>query len=128
VAECTQPRPGYPPAKKSIFSEGTPAESLASLSREELERQLALFRQKAIELDVLRLRDASLATVSRGSRNSEPQTLLQAFMRVRERYDSVNSSVLLLDDLDPGNICLSRTGLTMGSRILHRQPWCAEET
>ncbi len=80
--------------------------SLPPLDPNDLARQLAHYRQKAEQLDVLVFEMRALLQSGKGFSeilNLDP--LLNAFMAVcRERYGVVNSAVLLVDDLDPNNV------------------------
>lgn len=73
---------------------------------DELRRQLRYYRDKAIDLDDRVFQMRALLQSGKGfSEMLNLDSLLQAFMAVcRERYGSVSSSVLLLDDLDPEDV------------------------
>ncbi len=70
---------------------------------EELRSELDRYRKKAIQLDVLVFEMRALLQSGKGfSQILNIKDLLEAFMAVcRERYGAVNSTVFLLDDLDP---------------------------
>ena len=72
----------------------------------ELEGELVQWKRKAIELDKSVFEMRALLQSGKGfSEILKSDSLLAAFMAVcRERYGAVNSTVLLLDDLDPENI------------------------
>lgn len=76
---------------------------------ESIQRQLAYYRDKAVQLDVLVFEMRALLQSGKGFSeilNIDP--LLKAFMSVcRERYGAVNSAVLLLDDLDPATCSIA---------------------
>ncbi|MCK5800169.1 MAG: GAF domain-containing protein, partial [Deltaproteobacteria bacterium] len=71
-----------------------------------LHAELEHYRNRAVELDNKVFQMRSLLQSGKGfSEILELETLLLAFMSVcRERYGSVCSSVLLLDDLDPEDV------------------------
>ncbi len=73
---------------------------------EALRAELAHYKQKAVQLDVLVFEMRALLQSGKGfSEIMNIAPLLTAFMAVcRERYAAVNSTVLLLDDLDPNNV------------------------
>jgi diguanylate cyclase (GGDEF)-like protein len=73
---------------------------------EQAHEELAYYRGRAIELDNVVFQMRALLQSGKGfSEILELQALLQAFMAVcRERYGSICSSVLLLDDLDPEDV------------------------
>ena len=73
---------------------------------EALQRELAFYKEKAVRLDDRVFQMRALLQSGKGfSEILNLSALLNAFMAVcRERYGAINSSVLLLDDLDPDNI------------------------
>jgi hypothetical protein len=86
----------------------------ARLDIDELRAQLASFRKKAIDLDVHVFEMRALLQSGKGfSEILHIDPLLHAFLAVcRERYGAINSAVLLLDDLDPGNVFYRLTPCT----------------
>ncbi len=88
-----------PPARERARA---PRAAAPSATVEDLTRQLEHYRNKAVALDVLVFELRALLQSGKGfSEILNVDPLLTAFMAVcRERYASINSSVLLLDDLD----------------------------
>lgn len=106
VSALAPPPPTSPPlvadmAKALLSPPPEPVESV-----EELQRELAYWRQKAIQLDTLVFEMRALLQSGKGfSEVLNVEALLHTFMAVcRERYGATSSAVLLLDDLDPDNV------------------------
>jgi diguanylate cyclase (GGDEF)-like protein len=71
-----------------------------------LQARLHFYEEKAAQLDNMVFQMRALLQSGKGfSEILNLESLLEAFMAVcRERYNSINSAVLLLDDLDPDDI------------------------
>jgi diguanylate cyclase (GGDEF)-like protein len=110
--ETKEPEAVEAPLTASVADNGSPClderseewNPIAELAA--AKEELAFYRQKAFLLDDKVFQMRALLQSGKGfSEILNLDALLQAFMAVcRERYGSVKSTVLLLDDLDPDNV------------------------